>query len=75
MTFLIAEMSTLLSVRMTMMQRPIDIADMAEEMSPSVGQVPSTSTKVGLEKITPSKKIFLYLFMFRLPLSSSALPT
>ncbi len=46
-TFLKAEIMILLSVSTTKTVSPIPIEEKADEMSPRVGQVPSTSIKVG----------------------------
>ena len=65
-TFLSAEISMLLSVSITTTVSPMPAALEADEISPRVGQVPSTSIKVGFWKMRPSKLIFAYLFIAHL---------
>ena len=62
-TFLNAEIIKLERVSITSTVSPIPNAENAEEINPRVGQVPRTSINVGFWYISPSKVIFLYLFI------------
>ena len=59
MTFRKRETNTLEQISTNVTAAPMPIPFIASVVSASVGQVPSTSLKVGFEVITPSTAIFL----------------
>ena len=64
-----SEIITLLAISTKVTAKPIPMPFIAAVVKAKVGQVPSTSFKVGLEDITPSFAIFLkFVFIiFRPP--------
>ena len=54
-TFLMAEMAAFEQVRTAIVARPIDSPVRADDVVPSVGHMPRTSTKVGLRFTMPSR--------------------
>lgn len=54
--FLMAEIAAFEHVSTASVARPIDMPVIADEVVPSVGHMPRTSTKVGLRRTMPSSR-------------------